>query len=97
MGIGAVIRDVEGEVLATLSALKDFITDPVIVEATAACCAALFCWELGYQRVELKGEALQMVQALRKEGCNLSKYGHIIEKARGILNGFCQLKVSHIR
>jgi hypothetical protein len=47
--------------------------------------------------VELEGDTLQMVQALRKEGCNLSKYGHIIEEARGVLNGFCQLKVSHIR
>jgi hypothetical protein len=61
MGIGAVIRDVEGEVLATLSALKDFITDPVIAEVTATCCAALFCWELGYQRVELEVDALQVV------------------------------------
>ncbi len=25
-----------------------------------------------------------MVQALRKEGCNLSKFGHIIEEAWGI-------------
>jgi len=47
--------------------------------------------------VELEGDTLQMVQALRKEGCNLSKYGHIIEEARGVLNGFCQLKVAHIR
>jgi hypothetical protein len=30
MDIGAVIRDVEGEVLATLLALKDFITDPLL-------------------------------------------------------------------
>jgi hypothetical protein len=39
--------------------------------------------------VELEGDTLQMVHALRKEGCNLSKYGHIIEEARGVLNGFC--------
>jgi hypothetical protein len=49
MGIGAIIRDVVGEVLATLLGLKDHITDLLIVEATATWRAILFCRELGYQ------------------------------------------------
>jgi hypothetical protein len=31
--------------------------------------------------MKLEGDALQVVQALQKECCNLSKYGHIIEEA----------------
>ncbi len=54
MGIGEVIRDVEGEVLATLSAPKDHITTLVFAEATATWRAVLFCRDLGYKQVELK-------------------------------------------
>jgi hypothetical protein len=70
MGIGAIIRNYQGEVLFTLLAPKDPITDPIIAEATTAWQTALFCSELEHQRVELEGDALQIVQALRKECCN---------------------------
>jgi hypothetical protein len=86
MGNEAIIRDYQGEVLATLSVSKDYITDLVIAEATATWRAALFCRELRHQWVEFEGDALQMVQALRKEDCNWSKYGHIIEEIHGVLN-----------
>ncbi len=66
---------------------KDYITNPDIAKATAAWRAALFCKELGYQRVELEGDALQVVQALQKEGCNWSKYDYLIEEACMVLNG----------
>jgi hypothetical protein len=37
-----------------------------------------------------------VVQALRKERCNLSKYDHIIEEARGVLKDLIYWKVYHI-
>jgi hypothetical protein len=49
MGTGAIIRDFEGEVLATLLALKYYIIDPIIAETTATWRAVLFCKDLGYQ------------------------------------------------
>jgi len=49
MDIGAIIRNVVGEVLATLLAPKNHITDSVIAEATATWRAILFYRELGYQ------------------------------------------------
>jgi hypothetical protein len=79
-----------------LSALKYYITDPIITESTVAWQAALFYRDLGYQRVELEGDALQVVHALRKECCNLSKYEHIIEETCGVLNSLFQWKVSRI-
>lgn len=52
--------------MATLFASKDYIIDLVIVEATTILKAAIFCRELGHQRVELEGDALQVVEALRR-------------------------------
>jgi hypothetical protein len=64
MGIGVILQDCNGEVLATLSAPKDFIIAPEIAEATAALRAAYFCQELGFSHIILEGDALQVVQAL---------------------------------
>jgi hypothetical protein len=55
-----------GEVLATLSSPRDYITEPDIAEAIAALRAAYLCQELGFYRVILKGDALKVVQALKK-------------------------------
>jgi hypothetical protein len=64
MGIGVIVRDSMGEVLVTLSALKDYIIDPNIAVAMAALRAVLYCGELGFLRVILEVDALQVVQAL---------------------------------
>jgi hypothetical protein len=61
MGIGAIIQNFEGKVLATLSTPRDYITDPVTAEATTTWRAVFFFRDLGYQRVELEGDALQVV------------------------------------
>lgn len=71
MGIGqVVIPDSSSEVLVTLTALKEFIDTPDIVEATATLCVVLFSRELEFDKIALKGDALQVIQALRKKGQN---------------------------
>lgn len=52
--------------LATLSAPKAFIIDPLIVEATAALRAVSFVRELGFYSMILEGDAFQVVQALKR-------------------------------
>jgi hypothetical protein len=58
MGIGAIVRDNIGEALATLSASKDYISEPVATETTLALRVAVFNRELGLRRVKLEGDTL---------------------------------------
>jgi hypothetical protein len=69
-----------GELLATLSSPRDYITEPDISKAIAALRAAYLCHELRFYKVVLKG-ALQVVQAFKKDGRSRSHYGHLIEEA----------------
>lgn len=77
MGIGVIVCDCKGEVLATLSAPKEGIIDLVIAQATVQ--------ELGLFNVILEGDSLQVVQVLDSAEINWSKYGHLIEEARSLL------------
>jgi hypothetical protein len=85
MGIGVIVCDSKGEVMATLSTLKAFIFDPAIAKAIAALRAVTFSRELRFYKAILEGDALQVVQALKKDGTNWSKYGHLTEEAKGLL------------
>ena len=53
MGIGVIVRDSMGDLLATLSSLKDYITEQDIVEIMAALRDVQLCHELGFYKVIL--------------------------------------------
>lgn len=59
--ICVIVRNSMGEVLATLSTPKDYIIEPDIAEAIAALRATQFCHELGFYKVILEGDALQVL------------------------------------
>jgi hypothetical protein len=54
--------------------------EPDIVEVLAALRPAYLRRELGFYRVALEGDALQVVQTLRKDRRSCSHYGHLIEE-----------------
>lgn len=57
MGIAIIIRDSMGEVLATLSAPKEFIITPDIAKATATLRLVQFTRDLGFYKLVLEGDA----------------------------------------
>jgi hypothetical protein len=81
MGVGVIVRDERGDVLATLCTTIPFVTDPTIAEAIAAWKAVELGCELGFQRVILEGDALEIVKALRQAEPSWSRYGQLIEDA----------------
>ncbi|XP_062166703.1 uncharacterized protein LOC133872984 [Alnus glutinosa] len=81
MGIGVIIRDSKGEVAKAMAALM----------------AENFSRKLGFYKVILGGDALQIVQALGKEGSNWCIYGHLIEETREVLLSMQSWKVHHVR
>lgn len=86
MGVGVVVRDEGGAVLAIKCTTVSSIGDPTIAEAVAAWKAVELCCELGAQRVILEGDALEVVQALRHEDPSWSRYSQLITDARIKLN-----------
>ena len=59
--------------------------------------AAHLCRELRFYSVVLEGDALQVMQALRKDGKSWSRYWHIIEEAEGVLSSLQSWKVNHVK
>lgn len=55
------------KVWATLLAPLQHIFNPVMAEVTAALRATIFIRELGHQQVELEGNAIEIVHALKSE------------------------------
>lgn len=70
MSINIIARDQEGGILATMSASKPHIMDQVVAKALAVLVVDGFRRDLGFQKVVLEGDALQIVQALKTEGRN---------------------------
>lgn len=97
MGVGVIARDVEGLILASMYTTVPFITDPSVVEAVATWKAVVFCIEKGFQRIYLKGDALEIVQALRQEAPSWSQYGQLIEDTRVRLGSFHFWFLGYIR
>lgn len=67
MGIGIVIRDDMGEVLACLSSSRGFISQPIIAECWALSRAMEFCSKLGFYQLEIEGDAQVSIQVIKKE------------------------------
>jgi hypothetical protein len=102
IGICAIVRDSMVEVLATLSALKDYILKPVVAEAMTALRAVVFSRELGMQKVELESDSLQLGGGPDGDAVErLKEFEHVwpslIEDARGAMNCLQKWKASHVR
>lgn len=85
MGIGVIVCDNMGEVLATLLDPKAYIIAPNIAEATSVLQAVNFTRELGFYKVVLEGDAIQVVQA------------HLTEEGRGVIDCMHAWRVNHVR
>jgi ribonuclease HI len=97
MGVGVIVRDGEGEVVAALHSSQMGITDPATAEAYAAWKAVQFGRDLGLPKVILEGDALVIVQALQKEDPSWHKYGSLIETSRSLLRSFQSWSVRHTK
>lgn len=82
MGVGTIIRNAEGTIMAIMCTTVPFITDPTVTEAVALWKVASFCLELGFQRLHLEGDALEIVQTLQQRDSCFSRYGQLIDDTR---------------
>jgi ribonuclease HI len=96
-GIGVVIRDCSGLVIATLSQRVKTGASVDLIEALAAKRAITFAMEVGVTDVEFEGDSENVIQDLSRPEAPHNAYGLIIEDARLILPYFQRYRLSHIR
>ena len=77
-GIGVVVQDGRGEVIASLVQQLDQAYQAMEIEAMAACKAMEFGSELGLQRVIVEGDLVLVVKALKCKDNGLAPYAHLI-------------------
>ena len=81
-GIGVIIRNPQGVVMASLSQRIPFPHSVEAVEATAARVAVQLAYDLGFKEVEVEGDSINIVQALSQTEPNYTLYGHIINDTK---------------
>ena len=64
MGVGVTVRDHFGRVWASKCMVWEGFLDPTSTEAMGATKAALFCKELGMERIQLEGDAKLVIDAV---------------------------------
>lgn len=97
MGVGIIVRENKGQVHAAYSKTILSMREPVVAEATGALFAVEFSRDLGIQDVDLEGDSLQVVQAIRDSGIIWSRYGHITGDTRWVLNSLRSWIIGHVK
>ena len=77
-GIGVVIGNGDGQVMASLSQQIPLPSTVIEVEALAACRALILEQEIGFTRVVLEGDSQTLITALKTSSHTLAHFGHIV-------------------
>lgn len=96
MGVGVVIRDATGRVLAARTMVILYITDPTAVEALAAWDVVVLAQEVGGSRILLEGNSSVIVSALGAREPSLRAYGQILNNIESMFSHFSLVEVQHV-
>ena len=96
-GIGVVVRNNRGQVMAALAEKIPKPTSTIILEVPVARRAVQFIHELGFAHSIFEGDAETVIKALADGNCTIPSIGHIVKDIESI-SGLLQTKsFSHIR
>ncbi|XP_050277977.1 uncharacterized protein LOC126719473 [Quercus robur] len=89
VGLGVVIRNDHGQVLASLSEQIQLPFSSDLVEAMAAARAISFAHELSLSNYILEGDSEVVIKALKSNDDSLSSFGHILASAKTLTDVNC--------
>jgi ribonuclease HI len=78
-GMGVVVRDKDGEVIAATSSIRGGFLAPADAEALAALAAIQLCGEQGHDRVIFMGDVKSVVDAVNSKEQDWSRGGNVTE------------------
>ena len=96
-GIGVVIRNAEGAVMAALSQLIPLPTTMAQLEAMAARKAVELALETGFTRVVIKGDSDTIYRELSSTDPSLALHGHVIQDTTCLAPSFVNHSFSNVR
>ena len=96
-GIGVVVRDCEGEIIAALSQkiLEPYSVD--VAETLACRRAVVFARELSLFSIIVEGDNMRIVQATSNKRENLTLFGHVIKEIHDSCSSFTKISFQHVR
>jgi ribonuclease HI len=96
MGVGVVIRDAGGRIIAARAKQIPFIVDPLLAETVAAWHAISFGKEMGGDKVSLEGDSLLVASALEKVDVNDQANGQLLSDIRSSFSSFSSVQIHHV-
>ena len=95
-GIGMVVRDSHGLVLASLSQNIPLPHSVVTLETLAACRALEFSLELGFDKAILEGDSLIVMTALKDPSPSLASFGLLVQDTQCLARSFTCISFQHV-
>ena len=95
VGIGCIIRNDKGLVMAAFTQIIPLPTSVETVEVLAACSAIGFAQELSLDQIILEDDSETCINVLSKGGWESSSFGHIIKDINFFASTFKSLSFSH--
>ena len=95
-GIGVVVRDSLGLVLASLSQNIPLPHSVVNLETQAACRALEFSLKLGFDKAILEGDSMIVMTALRDPSPSLASFGLLVQDAQWMARLFTCISFQHV-
>ena len=95
-GIGVVIRNGDGQVMASRSQNIPLPSTVIEVEALAARRALILAQETGFTRVVLEGDSQILINALKTGLHTLAHFRHIVQDIRYLAPSFSDVRYSHV-
>ncbi|XP_059461784.1 uncharacterized protein LOC132190750 [Corylus avellana] len=97
VGLAAVIRDSQGNMVAAKTVTRKGLIEPVAAEALAALMAVQLSREMGFSRLWLEGDAKTIVDAVNSTEPDWSRIGHLVDDIRMEIQTFTSWKVAYVR
>ena len=96
-GIGVVIRDSKGELIATMAEPINKVVEPKLLEALAVAKGIDFANDLALTGYSLEMDCLEVVNRVNNTDEDLSVIGHLVETIRQNIKNPCCLGLSYSR
>ena len=96
-GLGVVIRNGDGQVMASLSQLVPLPHSVIEVEALAARRGVELAPELSFYNIELEGDLTGLISSLNDGHRSLAQYGHIVTDIHYLASQFFVFNLSRVR
>jgi ribonuclease HI len=96
-GLGGILRDEKGFVLAAWSCSRSGLPAPAAAEASALFHGINACKSMGISSLIIESDSLVIVSAVQDIEASSSRYGHLVDDITELLRFFSNWKIVHVR